>query len=127
MNLRLDLLFVRSEESWNQSRRFSTKVVPGLELEAWLLLQGAARWRSFKVSAARACTAAQTPANILIGLTLVMFRRWEVARASAFGTRRGEERSLRGTSGAMLACLGVRACVFRPAALLQRGHAAPSA
>ena len=31
--------------------------------------------------------------------------------------------TLLGTSGAMLACLGVRACVFRPAALLQRGHA----
>ena len=73
---------------------------------------------------ARACTAAQTPANILIVLTLVMFRRWEVASRSALGNRRGEgeERTLRGTSGAMLACLGVPACVFKPAALLQRGH-----
>ena len=62
------------------------------------------------------------PANILIVLTLVFFRRWEVASRSAFGTRRGDKMILRGTSGAMLACLGVPACVFRPAALLQRGH-----
>ena len=48
------------------------------------------------------------PANILIVLTLVMFRRWEVARTSALGIRRGEVRILLGTSGAMLACLGVR-------------------
>ena len=45
-----------------------------------------------------------------------------MASRSAFGTRRGDKMILRGTSGAMLACLGVPACVFRPAALLQRGH-----
>jgi hypothetical protein len=49
-----------------KSRRFSTKVVPGLELEAWLLLQGAARWRSFKVSACPRMYGCPNPANILI-------------------------------------------------------------
>ena len=49
------------------------------------------------------------PANILIVLTLMMFRRWEVAGTSALGFRRREERISLGYSGLMLACLARRA------------------
>ena len=76
-------------------------------------------------SHARACTAAQTPANILIVDTRDVQEMGGGSR-SAFGKRRGEELNLLRTSGAMLACLGVRACVFA-AAWARALSAAPSA